>query len=498
MSNDLTNKKCEAVQPVQQMTESEMFAQRRAKLDKWRDFNVDPYGEAFDTDGKISDVRGKFKEGEEFHVKAAGRVTAMRDMGKSSFFDIRDYSGRIQVYIQKNIVGDEAYSRFKLVDIGDFVGVSGPMFLTRTGELSVKASSFKILSKALRFLPEKWHGLADVEQRYRQRYLDLITNQESVDIFRKRMEIIRHIRAFLSERDFLEVETPMLQPIPGGAQAKPFETFYEALNSKMYMRIAPELYLKRLLVGGFNKIFELNRNFRNEGMSRKHNPEFTMIEIYQAYGDCRTMMDLVENLISSAAQKVNGSTKIEKADGTVIDLTTPWKRLEYDDAVRGVAGADWFLLGKDAKIAKALGMGLDVNQDMSDGEITHEVYEKAVEPTLIQPTFVTNLPVSLVPLAKRSSQSPDKVDVFELEINGQEIAPGYSELNDPGEQSLRFAQQQGGNHDDSKTDKDFLAALEHGMPPAGGMGIGIDRLVMLLTRAESIRDVILFPQLRPK
>ncbi len=480
-----------------QLSESEMFARRRAGLDRWREMGVAPYGGAFETDGKISDVRGRHQEGQEVAVRAAGRITAIRDMGKSSFLDIRDFSGRIQVYVQKNVAGDDAYAQFRLLDIGDFIGVCGSLFLTRKGELSIKASSFKLLSKALRFLPEKWHGLADVEQRYRQRYLDLITNEQSVAVFRKRLDIIRQIRAFLSERDFLEVETPMLQPIPGGAQARPFETFYHALDSKMYMRIAPELYLKRLLVGGFNKIFELNRNFRNEGMSRRHNPEFTMIEIYQAYGDCRTMMELVESLISSIAEKINGSKMVEKTDGTKIDLSTPWRRLDYDDAVKGVAGSDWFNLDKAAKIAKASSLGLEVG-GMTEGEITHEVYEKAVEPTLIQPTFVTRLPVELVPLAKRCADDPSKVDVFELEINGQEIAPGYSELNDPTEQKERFSLQQGEMQDAGKTDQDFLAALEHGMPPAGGMGIGIDRLVMLLTGAESIRDVIFFPQLRQK
>ncbi|HOK04745.1 MAG TPA: lysine--tRNA ligase [Victivallales bacterium] len=481
-----------------QLNESEMFAQRRAKLDKWKELDIAPYGEAFETDGNIADVRAKFTEGLEIDVRVAGRITAIRDMGKSSFMDIRDFSGKIQVYIQKNVVGDELYSQFKLLDIGDFAGISGRLFLTKKGELSIKANKFKILSKALRFLPEKWHGLADIEQRYRQRYLDLITNENSVQIFRKRIEIIRYIRNFLTDRGFLEVETPMLQPIPGGALAKPFETFYHALNSKMYMRIAPELYLKRLLVGGFNKIFELNRNFRNEGMSRKHNPEFTMIEIYQAYGDCKTMMILVEDLISSLAENINGSKILQKKDGTTIDLTTPWKRVEYDELIKVYAGEDWFSLDKNAKIAKAKSFGIPISEAMTDGEITHEVYEKCVEPQLIQPTFVTKLPIELVPLAKHCKDDPSKVDVFELEINGQEISPGYSELNDPIEQKERFLKQHGENQDAGKMDEDFLCALEHGMPPAGGMGIGIDRLVMLITGAESIRDVILFPQLRPK
>lgn len=478
--------------------ESEMIAQRKEKIAKWKELNIYPYGEAFNTDGNIAEVREKFKEGQDVQVRAAGRITAIRDMGKSSFLDIRDFSGKIQVYIQKNVVGDDLYTQFSMLDIGDFIGVSGALFITKKGELSIKAQNFRILSKAIRFLPEKWHGLADVEQRYRQRYLDLITNEESVSVFRKRIEIIKFIRNFLSERGFLEVETPMLQPIPGGALAKPFETFYHALNCKMYMRIAPELYLKRLLVGGFTKVFELNRNFRNEGISRKHNPEFTMIEIYQAFGDCRIMMELVESLISSLAEKINGSKIIQKKDGTSIDLSTPWKRISYDDAVKNAVGEDWFQIEKSAKIAKACSLGLHANENMTEGEITHEVYEKYVEPQLIQPTFVTRLPKELVPLAKTCQDDPSKVDVFELEINGQEIAPGYSELNDPIEQKERFQYQNGENQDAGKTDDDFLCALEHGMPPAGGMGIGIDRLVMLITSAESIRDVIFFPQLRPK
>jgi lysyl-tRNA synthetase class 2 len=359
------------------------------------------------------------------------------------------------------------------------------------------------LSKSLRPLPEKWHGLTDVEQRYRQRYLDLISNDEAKDVFKKRFAIIRELRNFLEERGFVEVETPMLQPIPGGAAAKPFKTRYEALSCDMFMRIAPELYLKRLLVGGFEKVFEMNRNFRNEGMSRRHNPEFTMMEIYQAYGDCSVMMDLVEDMITTVAMKVFGTLQIKHPGDKVINLERPWRRAPYRELVKEKMGADWFELSRDEKAVKAKALGLYVDEKFSDGEITHEVYEKSVEQTLIQPTFVTRLPAELVPLAKKCEDDPSVVDVYELEMNGQEISPGYSELNDPVEQRKRFEEQAKltgkSSEEICKTiDEDFLTAMEHGMPPAGGLGIGIDRLVMLLTGAESIRDVLLFPQMRPK
>jgi lysyl-tRNA synthetase class 2 len=370
------------------------------------------------------------------------------------------------------------------------------------GELTVKVSSYQLLSKSLRSLPEKWHGLTDKEQIYRQRYLDLIVNEESRNVFQQRFKIIREIRKFLEDKDFLEVETPMLQPIAGGAAAKPFETYYEALHTKMYMRIAPELYLKRLLVGGFEKIFELNRNFRNEGMSRRHNPEFTMIEIYQAYGNCNTMMNLVEELITTVAMNVFGTLEIKHSEDKIINLTRPWRRVSYSELVCEKAGADWFDISFEERVSRAVDMGLKVDKNTLDFEVTNEVYEKLIESTLIQPTFVTRLPAQLVPLAKTCDDDPRFVDVFELEINGQEIAPGYSELNDPIEQRRRFEEQLKERGSDAELsdviDEDFLTALEHGMPPAGGMGIGIDRLIMMLTGAESIRDVVLFPQLRPK
>jgi lysyl-tRNA synthetase class 2 len=425
---------------------------------------------------------------------------AMRDMGKSVFADLRDESGRLQLYVQKGRMDEAAVKLFKALDIGDLIGATGVVFTTRMGEVSLKVDSFRLLAKSLRPLPEKWHGLTDVERRYRQRYLDLICNDEARALFRRRAEIVRRLRRFLEEREFMEVETPMLQPLAGGAAAKPFETYYAALDMPMVLRIAPELYLKRLLVGGFEKIFELNRNFRNEGLSRRHNPEFTMVEIYQAYGDCRTMMDLVEGLITTLAQDVLGTLTLQHPNGTTISLERPWRRVAYAELLRERMGQDWFDVTPEARRARAQAAGLDIAPEMSDLEVTHEVYEKRVEQTLIQPTFVTRFPAPLVPLARRCDDDPTVVDVFELEINGQEIAPGYSELNDPLDQRRRFEEQArtaDAGTAAGRVDEDFLTALEHGMPPAGGMGIGIDRLIMLLTGAESIRDVVLFPQMRP-
>ena len=430
-------------------------------------------------------------------------MTSFRVMGKAAFANIKDSSGRLQIYVQRDVIGEDNYKRFKKFDLGDIIGVEGELFITKTGELTVKVDKYELLSKSLRPLPEKWHGLTDIEQRYRQRYLDLIGNDEAKEVFKKRFAIIREIRHFLEDRGFVEVETPMLQPIPGGAAAKPFVTRYEALNSTMFMRIATELYLKRLLVGGFEKVFEMNRNFRNEGMSRRHNPEFTALEIYQAYGDCATMMDLIEEMFTTVAMNVLGTLQVKHPGDKVIDLKRPWRRATYRELVMEKMGADWFQLDYAKKAEKAKALGLYIDAKFTETEITHEVYEKTIEQTLIQPTFVTRVPAEFVPLAKKCEDDPTVVDVYELEINGQEISPGYSELNDPIEQRKRFeeqAQMTGKSAEEiCKTiDEDFLTAMEHGMPPAGGLGIGIDRLVMLLTGSESIRDVILFPQLRQK
>ncbi len=489
-------------QAAPQPTADEIFALRLKTAEEWRAKGIDPYGGAFPDRTRIEDARKAFSPDKESATfRLAGRITAFRSMGKSVFADIRDWSGRIQLYAKKDQLGDEKFALFSRLDIGDIIGVEGGLFMTRTSEITVKVEKFVLLSKSLRPLPEKWHGLTDLEQIYRQRYLDLISNEKSRAVFMARSMIVREIRSYLQAMDFVEVETPMLQYIPGGAVAKPFVTFYEALHCKMFMRIAPELYLKRLLVGGYEKIFELNRNFRNEGMSRKHNPEFTMMEIYQAYGDCSTMMDLVEGLVSTVAGKVLGGKVVKMPGGNEINLAPPWPRKPYSQLIREYGGADWYETGREEKIRRLKDMGLEFDAAaMADFELTHELYEKRIEPSLIQPTFVTRLPAELVPLAKRCADDPSCVDVFELEVNGQELAPGYSELNDPVEQRRRFEQQTAAHaHGDAdgKIDEDFLHALEFGMPPAGGMGIGIDRLVMLLTASESIRDVILFPSLKP-
>ncbi|MDR0931818.1 MAG: lysine--tRNA ligase [Victivallales bacterium] len=484
-----------------------LMQQRMIKVEELRQAGIDPFGHAFADTQMISVVRENATptaEGEVGeNVTVAGRLMAKRGMGKSIFADIKDSSGRIQLFVGKSEIGDDEFAMFKKLDIGDIIGISGPTFITRMGELTIRVKQCTLLSKSLRPLPEKFHGLQDVEQRYRQRYLDLITNEESFRVLQLRSRILAEIRNFMNERGFMEVETPMLQPLAGGAAANPFKTYYEALSSEMYMRIAPELYLKRLLVGGFEKVYELNRNFRNEGMDRRHNPEFTMMEVYQAYGDCRTMMELIESLVTTVAIKTVGTLKIDHGNGKIIDLTLPWRRATYNELCEEKGGKDWFSITPAERIERGRKMGLDIPEGMSDLDVTNELYEKMVEPTLIQPTFVCRLPVELLPLAKGCPDDPAYVDVFELGINGVEVAPAYSELNDPILQRKRFMEQfekskQPGDKVEDKVDEEFLTALEYGMPPAGGMGIGIDRLVMILTGAETIRDVLLFPQMRLK
>jgi lysyl-tRNA synthetase class 2 len=480
--------------------ENELIAQRREKLQTLRAKGVDPFGAAFETTGSIAEIREKFREGET--LRAAGRMTAHRDMGKSHFVDLRDATGRLQIYLHEKEIGADAMEVFKLLDLGDFIGVEGVCFLTKTGEPTLRGKKFEVLTKSLRPLPEKWHGLQDVEARYRERYLDLVSNEQSRETFAKRIAIVREIRGFFEERGFLEVETPMLQTVAGGAAAQPFQTHHKALNLDLYLRIAPELYLKRLLVGGFNKIFELNRNFRNEGISRKHNPEFTMIEAYWAYADFEKVANLVEELICQLAEKIGGSLHIEHRDpkGKIIrtiNLKRPWRRARYVDLVQEVAGKDWFDLTSEQRRARATGeFKLETLPQLADFEVTQHVFEKLVEERTIDPLFVTHCPKELVPLAKQNVVDPAVVDVYELIINGVEISPGYTELNDPDAQRKRLLEQAGA--ETQKIDEEFLRALEHGMPPAGGFGLGIDRLSMLLTGAESIRDVILFPLLKPK
>jgi len=484
----------------------DMFEQRAAKIREYQEAGVNPFGGAFPDVEMIEAVRTKElpPEGSELPAPSAvvaGRMTAKRGMGKSIFADLRDSTGRLQLFAGKSDMPEEMFALCRKLDIGDIIGVKGTLFTTKTGELTLRVKEVTLLSKSMRPLPEKFHGLVDVEQRYRQRYLDLIANPEVKDVFRKRSAIIREVRNFLADRGFMEVETPMLQPLAGGASATPFETFYGALNSTVYMRIAPELYLKRLLVGGFEKVFELNRSFRNEGLDRRHNPEFTMLEIYQAYSDCKGMMELIESMISTVAMKVCGTLKIDHGDGKIIDFTPPFRRATYHELCKEKGGEDWFDITPAERVERGKKLGLDVNASMSDLEVTNELYEKLVEPNNIQPTFVTRLPAELLPLANPCADDPSLVDVFELGVNGMELAPAYSELNNPIIQRQRFMDQfeatkEEGDELENKVDEDFLTALEYGMPPAGGMGVGIDRLVMALTGAESIRDVILFPQMK--
>lgn len=471
-----------------------LIQQRRAKLEALRAKGIDPFRNNFERSCAIAEAHAQFAEGKQ--VAVAGRIMTRRDMGKSEFMHIKDQSGTIQIYAQKNVLGDELFGLFKHLDLGDIIGVKGELFKTKTGEETVRLQSFTIVSKALRPPPEKWHGLQDVEARYRQRYLDLFSNDESRKIFFLRSRVVREIRSFLNERGFVEVETPMMQPIAGGAAAQPFKTHHDALNCDLYLRIAPELYLKRLLVGGFEKIYELNRNFRNEGISRKHNPEFTMIEIYEAYGSYETMMQLVQDLVCHVAKTIVGTLEIKHPNGREINLTPPWRRVTYREIVEEQVEQGWFGLTPEQRLEKARGFDIDIPKGTPDYEVTNQVFEKLIEPKLVNPTFVTHLPYELVPLAKRNADDPSVVDVFELVCNGMELAPAYSEQNDPIDQRKRFEEQ--AHHSKEKIDEDFLTALEHGMPPAGGMGIGIDRLVIALTGAESIRDVVLFPQLRPQ
>jgi len=486
-----------------------LIEQRKAKLKSLEARGIFPFKNKFTPAETCLQARTNYLEGRE--VSVAGRITAHRDMGKSMFIDVRDQSGRLQCYAQKNVLGDDQFQVFTHLDLGDFVGVQGTLFTTKTGEISIKLASFTILAKALRPLPGKWHGLEDTETRYRQRYLDLISNPDVKDVMLKRSAIIREIRDFFHGRGYVEVETPMMQAIPGGAAAQPFKTYHNALGCEFYLRIALELYHKRLLVGGVDRLFEIGKNFRNEGLSRRHNPEFTMLEAYCAFGDYASMMETVESLITTVAQKVLGSLQVETRDpeGKVtktIDLTGPWRRAKYKDLVREKVAektqgkiADWFALTPEERRRVAieeLQMAGDIAKGYEDFEVTGAVFEKLIEPTLINPTFVTHLPRELVPLAKLTPDDPSTVEVFECCINGQEISPGYTEQNDPIAQRATLEHQAGGEQ--QKLDEDFLVALEHGMPPAGGIGIGIDRLCMMLLGQESIRDVILFPQLKPK
>ncbi len=481
----------------------DQHAVRRQKLAEMRTAGFDPFRAHFATTHFSGDAIKSHVDGQDNVVATAvaGRLVVIRDMGKSQFVKILDQQGQIQLYVKKDVVGDEAYVAFKKLDLGDIIGAKGTLFKTKTGEVTVRVDSYTLVAKALRPLPEKWHGLSDPETIYRQRYLDVIMNAESRARLMLRSRMVSHIRRFLEAQSFIEVETPVLEATAGGAAARPFVTHHNALNVDFFLRIATELRLKRMLVGGFDRVFEIGRIFRNEGVSRRHNPEFTMLEVYQAYSDYRGMMTLIRDMLTSLIREVvrpaDGSLKIKHAaSGQDIDFGGEWREVKYKDLIRQVTGdTGWFERSKAEKIAGAEKLGLGVNPAWEEFEITNEIFSKKIEPTLIQPTFVTHLPKELCPLAKITADDPTTIDVFELTIGGMEVAPAYSEQNDPDVQRAMFEAQAG--EEKQNIDYDFLLALEHGMPPAGGMGVGIDRLCILLTGAESIRDVILFPQLRP-
>ena len=490
--------KDESQQPVEQL-----IANRRAKLDALREMGEDPYPRRFRVERSVSEVRSLYEglsaeelEKEPPVVRLGGRLRAVRGHGKVSFADLSDGAGQIQLYLKKNDLDESSWEVFKQLDLGDFLGVEGPVFRTRAGELSVAVKELTVLAKALRPLPEKYHGLADREARARQRYLDLLSNPESRQVFEIRSRAVSSIRRRLGAAGFIEVETPMMQPIPGGATARPFITHHNTLDLDLYLRIAPELYLKRLIVGGFEKVFELNRNFRNEGISTRHNPEFTMLEFYWAYADYELLMDFTEELISGVVEEVTGGLEVEWG-GHAIDFSRPWRRLKMRDAILEYSDLTPDDLTDRARMEKAA-RALDVQRinERSDGNLLAELYEMTAEPLMINPTFIMDFPREISPFAKSCPDDPDTVERFELFIGGMELANAFTELNDPDEQRRRLeaqAAEQGG-----MVDEDFVLAIEHGLPPTGGEGIGIDRLIMLLTNQNSIRDAILFPQLRPR
>jgi lysyl-tRNA synthetase class 2 len=480
---------------------NEQMELRKQKVVKLRERGQNPYGERFERTNKLGDITERFAELENQTVKIAGRLVAKRDQGKAVFANIIDQTGNVQLYTKIDLLGEENYQDFVDLDLGDIIGLAGKVFKTHRGQISVQVESFQLLSKALRPLPEKWHGLKDTDIRYRQRYLDLISNPEVMSTFFKRSKTISTIRGILDRDGFIEVETPALSVIAGGGHARPFETHHNALDLDLTMRIALELYHKRLIVGGFDRVYEIGHCFRNEGISTKHNPEFTMLELYQSYADYQVMMDLTEKLVSEAAMAVCGTTKIEY-QGTSIDLTPPWPRISIVEAVKQYTGIDWVKLAGDKEAVEAAqSLGLKIDPKATKGMVWDEICSEFVEPKLIQPTFLIDHPIEISPLAKKKSDQPEFTYRFELFVYGREMANAFSELNDPVDQRERFMEQAKekakGNEEAMVWDEDFLNALEHGMPPTGGMGMGIDRLVMLLTDSPSIRDVILFPLMRP-
>jgi lysyl-tRNA synthetase class 2 len=490
------------------MEESDILRQRKEKIKDLREMGVQLFPNDFrasQTSREITQRYGDWSaealQGLEEVFNCAGRIMAIRNFGRAAFAQLQDRTERIQVYLRKDLLGEELFGLAKRLDVGDFLGVHGKLFRTKTGELTIEASFIQLLAKSYRPLPEKWHGLTDVEIRYRQRYLDLIVNPKVKETFYKRSKIIQVMKEFLSQRGFLEVETPMMQPIPGGATARPFKTHHNALDMDLYLRIAPELYLKRLVIGGLERVFELNRNFRNEGISAQHNPEFTMLEFYQSYSTYADLMTVTEEMIGEVAERVLGSLQLTY-QGIVLDLTPPWPRVALKEALTRYGEVEGQVLADKTSAARlARELGLEMIKGASHDEFLVEIFDEVVEPKLMQPTFITEYPVEVSPLARRKDNDPTVTERFELFIMGREIANGFSELNDPGEQKRRFRDQVAKRSSEEEAafiDDDFLAALEYGMPPAAGEGIGVDRLVMILTDSPSIRDVIFFPQMRGK
>lgn len=481
---------------------NELMLQRREKLSQLREKREKAFAEKYEMTHHAAEVEDNFEELEEKEVKLAGRLMAIRTHGKASFADLMDMSGKVQLYIKQNNIGEDRYEFFQDLDLGDLVGITGTVFKTNRGQISIRVSSFELLTKSLRPLPEKFHGLKDKDIRYRQRYLDLIVNPDVKETFVIRSKIIKEMRGYLEDKGFLEVETPMMHPIAGGATARPFVTHHNTLDMDLYLRIAPELYLKKLIVGGFEKVFEINRNFRNEGMSYKHNPEFTTIELYQAQADYHDMMELTENLVSHLAEEVLGTQTLEYEE-TELDFTAPWERITMVEAVKKYADVDFTEFDTAEKAYQAAAtVGVKPEAGLSYGEVLNEVFEIRVEDKLIQPTFIMDYPIEVSPLAQKIEDDPRFTYRFEAFVYGREIANAFSELNDPEEQKRRFEKQvemrEAGDEEAQMMDYDFIRALEYGMPPTGGLGIGIDRLIMLLTDSSSIRDVILFPTMRPE
>ena len=499
MANEQKN--APAAEPTQAEL-NELLRIRRDKLRELQEAGADPFQQVrFDRTHFTTDVKDHFEEMEGKTVRLAGRMMSKRIMGKASFADLADRYGRLQMYVKRDALGEEAYKGFKKMDIGDIVGIAGEVFRTQKGEISVMVTEMTLLSKNLIPLPEKWHGLKDTDMRYRQRYVDLIINPDVRDTFEKRSAIVREIRRFMDNRGFMEVETPCLNTIPGGAAARPFITHHNALDIDMYMRIATELHLKRLIVGGLEQVYEIGRIFRNEGMDTRHNPEFTTIELYQAYTDYNGMMDITEDMVVHVCEKVLGTTKVNY-QGTELDFSKGWKRMTMADAVKEYSGLDFMAMSPEEALeaVKARGLEIEKNKD-SWGDLLAQCYDEYVEENLIQPTFITDYPVEVSPLAKRKPSDPRLTERFECFVYGRELCNAFSELNDPIDQRQRFERQvalrEAGDDEANMMDTDFVTALEYGMPPTGGMGMGIDRLVMLLTDSASIRDVLLFPTMKP-